>query len=205
MYHYAGNNPVRYIDPDGNDIINNTDKYIIARLEDPITIKINKKKITIDTLVIPPHSVAYGAFDGARDEDGNYFKVSCHSIISSFPTVNFEIDEDGNMIIEGCSEILNNAADNKKIEKNKQRAPEKQLLLSGKKTPYSFDYEELQGEWDTQFINDLNFNDHSIGNSERWKQEYTSERQKKLRKKIKIRTMEEIKRFDQIMHNSHIY
>lgn len=70
---------------------------------------------------------------------------------------------------------------------------------------YSFDYEELQGEWDTQFINDLNFNDHSIGNSERWKQEYTSERQKKLRKKIKIRTMEEIKRFDQIMHNSHIY
>ena len=89
LYHYAGNNPVRYIDLDGRDAKNNSPKYILLRLENPIIlpsydeygnrlIDRNGQKLSfeIDTLVVKPGEYACGAFDGGRDVDGNYFKVT---------------------------------------------------------------------------------------------------------------------------------
>jgi len=193
---------VRYVDPDGRDIINSTDKYIIARLENPIEIKIDETKVEVDTLIIPPHSVAYGAFDGARDEDGNYFKVSSHRPL----TVDFEIDKDGNMIIrEGYPKCINDFADNVKMKKNEKLSDDDQLILSGKKTKLSPDYKKLQKSWDRTFMNDLGIEDGTIGNSAQWEQAYKGKKQEELRKKVKIRSMEEIQRYDQMMHDAHIY
>ena len=74
LYAYAANNPVRYIDPDGKNITNKTNDYIIARLEDPIILKDGTK---IDTVVLAPGDTYIGNVDGTRDKDGNYTKVSC--------------------------------------------------------------------------------------------------------------------------------
>nr|WP_180487152.1 hypothetical protein [Treponema socranskii] len=78
LYAYGANNPVRYIDPDGENITNKTNDYIIARLEDPIILKDGTK---IDTVVLAPGDTYIGNVDGTRDKDGNYTKISCREEI----------------------------------------------------------------------------------------------------------------------------
>ena len=75
VYHYAGNNPIKYTDPDGMDITNNTNNYIVARLEDSITLPNGHK---IDTAIFAPNDTIRGGIDGAKDKEGNFFKVSAH-------------------------------------------------------------------------------------------------------------------------------
>lgn len=75
LYHYAANNPIHYIDPDGNDVTNKTDDYIIARPEDKITLKDGTK---IDTVVLAPGDKYISGIDGTRDKEGNYTKVSAN-------------------------------------------------------------------------------------------------------------------------------
>ena len=196
LYAYAGNNPVKYTDPDGRDIINSTDKYIVARLEKPMN---EGRSNEIDTLIIPPHSVAYGAFDGARDEEGNYYKVTGYALA---PAINFEIDSNSNLKIEGFSKLLNDFGDSLKIQNDKDKLDDEKRILSGKKIKgISSDFDRLNESWESNLIKDIG----DIGDSESWASKYNDKSQKDLRKKYKIQTFDEIKEFDQMMHDAHIY
>ena len=68
-YHYAGNNPVRYVDPDGEDLYNFTEKDIIVKLE-------RETKEKKEFVIVHPNEMYKGSIDGAVLEDGTVIKVS---------------------------------------------------------------------------------------------------------------------------------
>jgi hypothetical protein len=63
-YHYAGNNPVKLTDPDGNDIQNRTGEDIVVFTENG------------DPVIVPNGEMYVGRTDGAVMRDGTVIKIS---------------------------------------------------------------------------------------------------------------------------------
>ena len=164
LYHYAGNNPVCYVDPDGRNVTNNTKDYIIARLEDPITLKDGTK---IDTVVLAPGETFIGNVDGTRDKDGNYTKISCQD----GDNINYTVKE-GN--------IIEFDDDKNDLKKNINNYSPLRIINGKKLTSGSYPNDSeggkfLSGKWDGRFKEDLGdgFNNYEDA--------YKSDVQKKLR------------------------
>ena len=104
------------MDPDGRDIKNTTSKYILGKLEDPITIgkDSNGVDIKLSFLIIAPGETVKGHFDGAILKDGTIIKVSAESKLNE--NVNFtilendkgEVDFDFSDYASFCTDKKNN-------------------------------------------------------------------------------------------------
>ena len=180
LYAYGANNPVRYIDPDGENITNKTNDYIIARLEDPIILKDGTK---IDTVVLAPGDTYIGNVDGTRDKDGNYTKISCregNKIDYSVKTGNqIEFDNDSSKRQNSKNDKLKKINNLPLINLIKGKK-----LLSGSYSKDSEGGKFLTKEWDNRFKADLgeDFTDYEKA--------YFSETQKKLREERVISAKE---------------
>jgi RHS repeat-associated protein len=74
VYHYAGNNSVKYIDPDGDNFYNYTDKDITVITEDG-------KAVTVHS-----NEMYEGGIDGAVLYDDTILKVNTFSMMAVFGT-----------------------------------------------------------------------------------------------------------------------
>ena len=79
--------------------------------------------------------------------------------------------------------------------------PETSRLQLLSADPFVLDFDRLNESWESNLIKDIG----DIGDSESWASKYNDKSQKDLRKKYKIQTFDEIKEFDQMMHDAHIY
>ena len=70
LYAYAANNPVHYIDPDGRKAKNNSDQYIVVRLE--------SDDEPCHYMILAPGDIINANCDGAVFSSGNMFKVSAY-------------------------------------------------------------------------------------------------------------------------------
>ena len=187
LYHYAGNNPVRYIDPDGRAAENGLDDTAAFRLEDPIPAKtiplydrLTGKPILdsngeqqyynkeIDTVLGKAGDFLYGSYDGAEDKDGNFYKASARSPIS----VSFKISE-GKIEISGLSKIANDIQDFYKGKIDKRG-----LLISGYYPNGSDGANRLKVDWGATI-------EKEVGIPDEWDSNYNSDVQYSLRKYLK--------------------
>jgi hypothetical protein len=118
VYHYAGNNPVKHVDPTGEDFYNFTQEDIVVVLEN--------EKEGADYVNVPPGQMYKGKIDGVVLADGTVVKVtgkewapSVHLIVETFG------DEDIAYLVGDLSAIVNNGGDIVKKIKGKDD------LLSG--------------------------------------------------------------------------
>ena len=177
LYHYSNNNPIKYIDPDGKAVTNNTNDYILVKPEKPITLKDGS---SINTIVLAPGDTFTGKVDGTRDKDGNYTKISA----TDGDKIDYTV-KNGNKIEFDDNESANknNSNDFKKKFYNKIPFTEKKLL-SGTHPKDSKGGKILEKDWGEEFKKDLgeDFNDFDKA--------YNSEKQKKLREEFVIRKTE---------------
>jgi hypothetical protein len=68
VYHYAGNNPVKYIDPDGEWVKNNTDHAIYVVYEKQIEVIENGKSKIIYGELLAPGKIYHG--NGSHGDQG---------------------------------------------------------------------------------------------------------------------------------------
>ena len=127
LYHYAGNNPVKYTDPDGKKVFNNSDEYVLIRTEDS------------GYVILPPHEnyngkdvenynyndkgvneIDMGKIDGVIQSDGNILKVSDSQdtpLKNFLPDVDLKISKDKQMSIDGrISKMVNSEGDKRKAK-----------------------------------------------------------------------------------------
>lgn len=175
LYHYAANNPIRYVDPDGKNITNNTKDFIIVRLENPIKLKDGTK---IDTVVLAHGETYVGKVDGTRDKVGNYTKVSAQDNQS----INYSVEE-GNVIkfTDKESKAMNIKNDLKKALNNIFPFIFGWKLYSGSYEKGDLPAKYLASKWDDTFKTDLG--EEGFGNYE---SAYNSETQKLLRKEYVV-------------------
>jgi RHS repeat-associated protein len=69
VYHYAGNNPVKLTDPDGRDVLNNTEHAVVLQLE-------HEDENGDNTKLLGPGEYYSGRVDGIMTQDDTTFKVS---------------------------------------------------------------------------------------------------------------------------------
>ena len=186
LYHYAGNNPIAYTDPDGRDVKNNTKKYIVARTEDDVTVMIDGDEKKLHNVILKPGDYAEGGFDGAMDSNGDMVKVSANDN----EIVNFSVEEDGASIklniSDDNSKKLNNKNDIKKKTWNMFVPKVKEKDLSG-----NYKGQNKKGKTLFSWWKQATENASEPGKPEEWEKNYNSEEQKALRQKLKVRTTED--------------
>ena len=128
LYHYAANNPVKYTDPDGNSVKNNSNEYILIRTEDagyvilPPNSTYNGKNVeNFDYESKSVSIIDMGKVDGAIKSSGDILKVTdTQDYGPLLPDVDIKIDKNGNMEISGTiSKCVNNLGDSNKKKKGR--------------------------------------------------------------------------------------
>jgi len=132
VYHYAGNNPVKLVDPDGRDFYNFTST--------PVTVITEKGR----GVVIGPNQKYSGPIDGAKLQDGTFIKVNT-SVSAGVKSINGEFKSFTpglfsslyNTIVDFFKEVRNLFSDEK-------------LLLSGVYKETSDNYAIIENKWDPE-------------------------------------------------------
>ena len=130
LYHYAGNNPVKYTDPDGKKVFNNSDEYVLIRTEDsgyvilPPNANYNGKGVeNYDYNANGVNEIDMGKIDGVIQSNGDILKVSDSQdtpLKSFLPDVDLKISNDKKMSIDGpISNKVNDFGDKWKAKKGR--------------------------------------------------------------------------------------
>ncbi len=106
---------------------------------------------SIDSLILAPNETSQGSFDGAKDKNGNYFKVTARNTV-----IDFEVNDKSLKVIGTHDFIVNWCGDCYKKLANivKGLKGESKKILSGFKKAGSLDAKRLSGYWDKSFTRD---------------------------------------------------
>ena len=118
LYHYANNNPVRYEDPNGRFVINNSNQYILIRTENSGYVVLPPKTIYTGKNVVDSNGKKMRQIDGGKI-DG--------VILSSGTT--FKVSDTKYMLFEYVSLTINQNEQDGKISVNYSSDKDKELSI----------------------------------------------------------------------------
>lgn len=179
LYHYAGNNPITYTDPNGTDAKNNTQKYIVARIEDEIEVIVDGRTYKVHNIILKPGDYVVGAFDGAMDEYGNMIKVSARSEENVNFSAEIKFDHIYLNITDDKSKRINKKNDS--LKKCLNILPIVNLDLSGNYSDQKRIWKPLFSWW-----RKVTTEEQEPGTPDQWEQNYYSKIQVELRKKLRV-------------------